>query len=336
VGAHRAPRVTLGVTTYNVERYLPGALDSLLAQDYTDFEIVACDNVSTDSTWDILSAYADKDSRLRIYRNPENLGEAGNFHRVVSLARGEFFRASAHDDIAAPGLLSACVAALDANPKAVLAFPSTILIDGDGNEIGPWEDHLDLRQGGTAARIAKYAQKWNICNEVFGLIRTDVLRRTRMLGPFLSSDVRMLHELALRGEFVQLPERLFYRRMHATVTFGADRDTDEVLEWLEPGAAAAAKKKKKRRPASSQHHHTRMTWETTKALLNADEVPLGRRVEGTAAFLTAWGARRGRARLGRLKQAVTGSTSTPPPWEKPLAESSGEQSPVGPEGASEQ
>ena len=45
-----SPRVTLGVTTYNVERYLPSALDSLLAQDFTDFEVVACDNVSTDGT----------------------------------------------------------------------------------------------------------------------------------------------------------------------------------------------------------------------------------------------------------------------------------------------
>src|SRR5262249_55474529 len=157
--------------------------------------------------------------------------------------------------------------------RAVLAFPSTVLIDADGNEIGPWEDRLDLRQGTAAGRVANYARRWNICNEVFGVIRTDGLRRTRLLGPVLSSGVRMLHELALRGEFVQLPERLFYRRMHPTVTFGADRDTDEVLEWLEPGTASKSKKRK-RRPASSQAHHTRMTWETAKALLAAEDVPL--------------------------------------------------------------
>jgi glycosyltransferase involved in cell wall biosynthesis len=305
----RNPRVTLGVTTYNVERYLAGALDSLLAQDFADFEIVVCDNASSDGTWDILTEYAGKDSRFRIHRNPENLGEAGNFRRVVSLARGEFFRICAHDDLAAPGLLSACVAALDANPGAVLAFPSTVLIDGEGAEIGPWEDQLDLRQPGAAARVAGYARKWNICNEVFGLVRTGVLRQTRLFGPFLSSDVRMLHELALRGEFVQLPERLFYRRMHATVTFGAGRDTGEVLEWLEPGARSKPMK-------SVNSHHSRMTWETTKALMNAGDVPFGRRTTGTAAFLTAWGARRGRARLGRLRRRLTGTPIAPPPWER--------------------
>jgi glycosyltransferase involved in cell wall biosynthesis len=307
-----APRVTIGVTTYNVERYLATSLDSLLAQDFTDFEVVACDNLSTDGTWDILRRYADKDERFKIYRNAQNLGEAGNFRRVVSLARGEYFRIAAHDDVAAPGLLSACVAALDTNPNAVLAFPSTILIDSSGNEIGPWEDNLDLRQDSAARRVAQYAKHWNICNEVFGLVRTEVLRQTRLFGPFLSSDVRMLHELALRGEFIQLPQRLFYRRMHATVTFGAGRDTDEVLSWLEPGAAKP--KRARRRPASHSSHHTRMTWETTKALL-ANELPLGQRIGGTAAFLTSWGMRRGRARLGRLRRSVTRTQVAPPPWE---------------------
>ena len=311
-----APRVTLGVTTYNVERYLPTALDSLLAQEYTDFEIVACDNLSTDGTWDVLSWYARRDQRIRIFRNPENLGEAGNFRRVVSLARGEYFRISAHDDIAAPGLLAACVAALDANPRAVLAFPSTILIDADGYQIGPWEDRLDLRKPSVRGRVAAYARRWNICNEVFGVIRTDVLRRTRMLGPFLSSDVRMLHELALRGEFVQLPERLFYRRMHPTATFGAQRDTDEVLRWLEPGAARTTGRRRRGGRAGDQSHHTRMTWETAKALLD-NELPLSERAAGTAAFLAAWGARRGRAGLGRLRRRITRTPIAPPPWEQP-------------------
>ncbi|GGM19062.1 glycosyltransferase family 2 protein [Dactylosporangium sucinum] len=312
--ADTAPRVTIGMTTYNVERYLPQALESMLAQDYGDFEIVVCDNLSTDSTWEILETYARKDDRMRIYRNPENLGEAGNFRRVVSLARGELFRLAAHDDLAAPTLISRCVAALDAHPTAILAFPQTMLIDSDGYEIGPWDDNMNTADLRSRSRVSWYARKWNLCNEVFGVVRTDVLRRTRLLGPFLSSDVRMLHELALRGEFVQVPERLFFRRMHATNTFGASRDTDEVLEWLEPGA----KKSKKRKPASDQSHHTRMTWEITKALMN-NELPVAERAAGTAAFLTSWGSRRGRAKLGRIRRTITRTPIAPPPWEEPRA-----------------
>ena len=109
------------MTTYNVEKYLPLAIESMLAQDYPDFEIVVCDNLSTDSTWDILESYARKDERIRVYRNPENLGEAGNF-RGGELAKGELFRLAAHDDLAAPTLISRCVEALDAHPEAILAF----------------------------------------------------------------------------------------------------------------------------------------------------------------------------------------------------------------------
>jgi hypothetical protein len=161
--------------------------------------------------------------------------------------------------------------------------------------------------------VSWYARKWNLCNEVFGVIRTDVLRKTRLLGPFLSSDVRMLHELALRGEFVQVPQRLFFRRMHATNTFGAQRDTDEVLEWLEPGAAKG--KARKRKPASDQSHHTRMTWEITKALMS-NELPVTERAVATGAFLTSWGTRRGRAKLGRIRRSITRTPIAPPPWEQ--------------------
>ncbi len=126
----RAPRVTIGFATYNVERYLAGAFDAVLAQDYPDFEVVVCDNGSTDSTWEICQRYADKDSRFRIQQNETNLGYSGNVARLVSLARGEFFRLTGHDDLMAPTLVGRCVAALDANPRAVLAYARGIAIDG--------------------------------------------------------------------------------------------------------------------------------------------------------------------------------------------------------------
>ena len=320
-----SPRVTIGMTTYNVEQYLPLALESMLAQDYPDFEIVVCDNLSTDSTWEILERYAAKDQRVRVYRNPENLGEAGNFRRVVQLARGELFRLAAHDDLAAPTLISRCVEALDAHPEAILAFPQTMLIDSDGNEIGPWDDAMDTHDLRSRSRVSWYARKWNLCNEVFGVIRTDVLRKTRLLGPFLSSDVRMLHELALRGEFVQVPQRLFFRRMHATNTFGAQRDTDEVLEWLEPGAAKG--KTRKRKPASDQSHHTRMTWEITKALMS-NELPVTERAVATGGVPDVMGHPPGPGQAGPDRRSITRTPIAPPPWEQPTDQQSRPRSPA--------
>jgi glycosyltransferase involved in cell wall biosynthesis len=203
-----SPRVTLGFTTYNVERYLPQAFDAVLAQDFPDFEVVVCDNGSTDRTWEICQRYAATDDRFRVHQNPRNLGEAGNFAQVVSLARGEFFRLTAHDDLIAPSLVGRCVAALDAaGPAAVLAYPRAVLIDAEGTEIGPLDYPGDLRIRSPWRRTARMGRVVNHgCNEVFGLVRTEVLRRTKLLVPIASGDVALLAELVARGQFVQLPD----------------------------------------------------------------------------------------------------------------------------------
>ena len=83
-----APLVSVGVPVYNGEEYLPAALDALLAQDLDDFEVIVCDNASTDATAEIAREYAAHDDRVRYHRNARNLGLSGNFNRAFQLSRG--------------------------------------------------------------------------------------------------------------------------------------------------------------------------------------------------------------------------------------------------------
>ena len=76
------PCVSIGVPVRNGEAYLDRALASLLAQDFTDFEVLICDNVSTDRTVAIADAWAAKDSRVKVFRNEVNIGAERNFSRV--------------------------------------------------------------------------------------------------------------------------------------------------------------------------------------------------------------------------------------------------------------
>lgn len=315
------PKITLGVTAYNVERYLPGALDAALAQDFVDFEIVICDNRSTDRTWEICQAYAERDGRVRIFQNPENIGFNANFRRVVELARGEYFRLTAHDDLMAPTLLSACVKVLDAaGPEVVLAFPQTVIIDGDGRQIEDWDDQLDLRQPTPAARVAAFAKRWNLCNEVFGVVRTEVLRRTRLMDqldpdrPRPHLDIRMMAELAQRGALIRVPERLFYRRMHVESTFHGDRDPDEVAAIL--SSAPPPKPRRRLRWPGRRTGHTRLTLDIMRVLWR-NELPFGARAGSALGYLAAWTARRLRVRLGRWRRRLTGGQQPVPPWEVP-------------------
>jgi glycosyltransferase involved in cell wall biosynthesis len=292
------PRVTLGVTTYNNERYLDGAFRAVLAQDFPDFEVVVCDNQSTDATWEICQRYAEKDSRFRIYRNEQNLGQSRNFARVVSLARGEYFRQTAHDDLFAPTLLSRCVAALDANPRAVLAYPQGTVIDAEGNELFPCEHEPDIHASSSIRRVVMSMQALTYCNSIFGLIRTDVLRRTRLLAPLCANDNPLLVELAARGEFHLIPERLFFRRANDEIILGNSSGIRERYKWLDPQMAAGGT-----RWVRSGNELPQITIETVKALAY-NEMSLGVRIGTTVAYCVAWPTRLARIQLGKWRSRL--------------------------------
>src|SRR5919112_5909956 len=102
------PRVTIGLPVYNGERFLEQALDGLLAQTFTDFELIISDNASTDRTPEICQAYAARDSRIRYVRQPENIGAGPNHNILVPMARGEYFKWASHDDLYDPDLVAKC------------------------------------------------------------------------------------------------------------------------------------------------------------------------------------------------------------------------------------
>lgn len=94
--------IGIAMTTYNGERFLRAQIDSILNQTYTDFELIVCDDGSTDSTIDILNEYSKKDSRVHIFQNKNNLGVIKNFEKAIRicLERGaEYITLSDQDDI---------------------------------------------------------------------------------------------------------------------------------------------------------------------------------------------------------------------------------------------
>src|SRR4029077_14346748 len=80
-----SPRVSVGLTVYNGERFLAETLDSLVAQTFEDFELIVCDNASTDRTAEIVRDYAARDVRIRYVRNERNIGASGNERRAFAL-----------------------------------------------------------------------------------------------------------------------------------------------------------------------------------------------------------------------------------------------------------
>ncbi len=226
------PRVTLGLPVHNGENFLRQAIDSLLAQTYTDFDLIISDNASTDSTERISREYAARDSRIRYYRNEVNIGGAENFNRVFQLSNSEYFKWSAHDDICAPDFLLKCVEVLDSNPSVVLAYPKAKNMNKDGvvREEVPWprSDFSTPQE-----RFGVLFQMQN-CYPVFGLMRSSALGMTKLHGKYPSSDKILLARLSLLGQLKEVPEFLFFRRVHPDKSVRAYPAYHQRAVWFDP------------------------------------------------------------------------------------------------------
>lgn len=209
-----APLVTIGLPVYNGENYLRQALQSLVSQTFTDWELILSDNGSTDGTEAICREFAMRDGRIRYLREPANRGAAWNFNRVFALSRSPLFRWAAHDDVCAPELLERCVAALLARPDAVLAHPRTRIIGPEGEPLLDYATRLRTDSPDPAVRFHDCICVDHACFPIFGLMRAHLLRRTPLMGAFAGSDRNLLAELALHGPFAEVPEILFQRRDH--------------------------------------------------------------------------------------------------------------------------
>jgi glycosyltransferase involved in cell wall biosynthesis len=210
------PCVSVGLPVYNGEAFLDVALNAILAQTFTDFELIISDNASTDRTEEICRAYAAQDSRIRYERQPQNLGAAWNFNHVFQLARGQYFKWAAHDDLIAPTALERCVEQLDRDPSTVLCASQVACINWQGDTIptkcDPRDRNLDSAQPSLRFQGILIQSFW--CYEIFGLIRASALRKIGPMANHYGSDRSTLAALALQGRFAEVPEVLFMRRFH--------------------------------------------------------------------------------------------------------------------------
>ena len=209
------PAVSVGMPVYNGETYLEVAINSVLAQSFDDFELIICDNASTDRTAEICQDYATRDHRIRYFRNPQNLGAAPNYNLAFSHARGRYFKWLAHDDRMTPSYLAKTVRVLDERTDAVLCNSVVQYIDQSGAPIGLYNTGLALADSqSAAARFAWMVLRSHSCVDFFGLIRRETLQDSLLHGSFHGADRALLAQLAIRGRLIQLPAPLVEMREH--------------------------------------------------------------------------------------------------------------------------
>jgi hypothetical protein len=232
----RRPRVSVGMPVYNGEKYLANAFRRLLGQDFEDFELVVCDNASTDGTEDICRAFAEGDSRIRYFRNETNIGLAANHNRTFKLSKGDFFKWAAHDDDFPKRMLARFVEVLEKAPPSVcLVYSHCEYVDESGNVQGVDSDGIALDDPFPHKRLAHVLQYIGMYNSPYGLMRSEMLRKTRLHGLYPMADHVLMAELAMVGVLVEIPEPLLRIRRHSGRTFTANKARSALRELFTPG-----------------------------------------------------------------------------------------------------
>jgi glycosyltransferase involved in cell wall biosynthesis len=231
------PKISVGMPAYNSSATIGNAIESLLAQSFADFELIVSDNASTDSTRDVVEGYGARDRRVRYVRQPVNVGVNPNYSHLVRHARGEFFKWSSSSDWCAPRFLERCLRVLETHEDTVLSVPRTRLFRGSPATSEDYPSDIEILDEQPSARLKRLNSTLALNNALNGVIRMSALRRTRLLGTYMSADVVLMGHLALLGKFRLVDERLFYRRMEkATATVLQDTATVLAQHYPDLGA----------------------------------------------------------------------------------------------------
>ena len=135
-----APKISVLIPTYNYARFLPEAVESVLAQDFSDFELLIADDGSTDNTAEVVAPYCQRDRRISFTVNRTNLGMVGNWNACLKKARGDYVKYLFGDDkLAASNSLGTLAAMLDSNPSVALATSARQVIDEASKPLETWD-----------------------------------------------------------------------------------------------------------------------------------------------------------------------------------------------------
>ena len=228
----QSPAISVCLPVYNAERYLAEAVESVLAQTFTDFEFLILDDGSTDGSLAILKQYEARDPRVRVFSRP-NKGLITTLNELIELSRGEFLARMDADDVSLPQRFERQIEHLQANPDCVVVGCQALVIDPDGDPITVWFE------GGTHEELDSENLKGEkggmLCHPSVMMRRSSVLDVGCYRDQFrYAEDLDLWLRLAERGRLANLPIPLLKYRTHQSNRSElrndrADQDFHQIL-----------------------------------------------------------------------------------------------------------
>ncbi len=221
-----APKVSVLIPTFNYARYLPEAIESVLEQDFQDYELLVVDDCSEDESQSVIRRYAALDSRIHCRFNPSNIGMVANWNYCLSQARGEYVQFLFGDDkLAGRNTLRKMVRLLDNHPSAVMAVAARNIIDGDSKILEVADDlgASGLRQGREIIRHCLENGRNLVGEPSVVMMRKHEAARGFNGNYRQIPDLEMWFHLLERGDAVYTAEPLYSFRRHPRQQSEANR-----------------------------------------------------------------------------------------------------------------
>lgn len=231
------PLVSICVPTYNGEKYLRECLNSVIAQTFSDFEVLIVDDQSSDNTFCIAQEYAKKDARIRVMRNEKNLGLVGNWNRCIELAQGEWIKFVFQDDLIAPQCLEKMLAASKPDSSIICCLRDFIFEAGTLEQTQKLLNSIltleKLFPGVTEVSAEDYCKvvldhlpAYNCVGEpTVVMLRRDIFNKFGYFNPHLVQicDFEFWTRIAVHTGIVYVPETLATFRVHGNATTAKNR-----------------------------------------------------------------------------------------------------------------
>jgi glycosyltransferase involved in cell wall biosynthesis len=217
------PKISVCIPTFNREHFLPIAIEAVLAQVESDWELIICDDGSTDRTPEIMAAFQAQDPRIQYVRHERNVGKSNNMRSGFEAATGEFFIKIDDDDRLTPEFLAKTSAVLAANPAIDFVGTDHWVIDPENQRRADWTEENSRKWGRSTLPEGPIANLLEVLfvHQSLQIGATLFRRQVLMEAGYMRANIQncedndLLVRLAQMGkQAYYLPERLMEYRFH--------------------------------------------------------------------------------------------------------------------------
>ena len=212
----KKPTITVLLSVYNAENYVGIAIESILKQSFTDFELIAVDDCSTDKSWDIVQQYMKLDSRVIAKRNEVNLGGCKTLNVGLKLAKGKYIARLDNDDWSYPNRLEKQFDFLEAHPDVGIVGGVMEIMNQHGEVTGKRKYNISDQE------IRNKIFRYSPFSHPLVMIRKSILDKVGSYDPTYApaDDYELYFRIGNESQFANLPDVIMrYRLIPSSITF---------------------------------------------------------------------------------------------------------------------